>query len=344
MSDKTPTDLDQAERGHPTSFSSSSPPSPDRNGGKERAANRAPDFFNYHPPVGLVVLEFVVCLLVLLVCFMAPNGGISTIVKKGNSDFVGLLRECSQSSCQGWMSTAGSNTNSTTPTSSSSNSAAPSSARRRDLQTDLDLSSFYLTTGLASLVSFWMITISFYIFIVPRLFTSPPLAWSSSSDEIPSGGGRMDRLRRSFKIFAYRISRIYLFVLGFLLLGIAGSATFLAVKARSEDGGSIGIGLILLHASWILCFMATYLEISRGKIRRSADLGWFGFTCLPCAVRLKVRANKKWDSHAFQKGTRGEGGDEEADDGKTSTSRSRSTRRSKGSRDRSRSRARRRVA
>ncbi|WWD16420.1 hypothetical protein CI109_100846 [Kwoniella shandongensis] len=291
MSKKPPLDLDQAERANP-SFSSSSP-NPNFN---TRSANRPPDYFNYNPPAGLVSIEFAIWLLVLLVCFMSPNGsgGLGAIVKTDDT-FVGLLRQCSLTSCQGWMSTAASTSSSSA---SSSDSATSSATRRsaslttRDLTSSLDLPNFFLTTGLASLVSFWMITITYFIFVLPRFFTTPP---SPSNPTETDNEGRIVRLKRSYKVFAYRTSRIYLFILGFILLGVAGDASWKVEQAGGEGGG-VGIGLILLHASWILTFLSTYLELSRGKIRRWADLGWFGFTCLPCAAKLKVRANKKWDS------------------------------------------------
>lgn len=57
-------------------------------------SSRAPggklDYFNYHPPFSILVLEFLVWLFLLFVCFLNPSGGLAAVVKSDN-EYVGIL-------------------------------------------------------------------------------------------------------------------------------------------------------------------------------------------------------------------------------------------------------------
>lgn len=68
-----------AERGSPTTSSS-------------RAPGRKSDYFNYHPPFFILLLEFTVWLFLFFVCFLSPNGGLAAVVKSDN-EYVGVLSE-----------------------------------------------------------------------------------------------------------------------------------------------------------------------------------------------------------------------------------------------------------
>ncbi|WVQ82040.1 hypothetical protein IAT38_004168 [Cryptococcus sp. DSM 104549] len=278
-----------------------------------RSPNRQDDFFNYHPPFGVVVIEFLVWLFLFFVCFLSPNGGLSTVVK-GDKEYVGLLRKCTETSCDGWMASSSSGT-------SSSDTPAAAASRRsltpRAIDSSLNLSDFYLTTGLAALSCFWLMTYAF-LFTLHRFFTSPPPPYASDDDDESKSLGRWARMRRGYKRFVYRVGRIYVFMLGWIVLGVACAASW-QIKLASGDGGGIGMGVLLLHASWILLFICTYLEISRGALRKRADLGWASCTCLPFFDRCKVRATKKWD-----------GRDEDGDEDEEGDSRRRGKSRDRG--------------
>lgn len=69
-----------AERGSPTTSSSS------------RAPGRKSDYFNYHPPFFILLLEFTVWLFLFFVCFLSPNGGLAVVIKS-DDEYVGVLSE-----------------------------------------------------------------------------------------------------------------------------------------------------------------------------------------------------------------------------------------------------------
>lgn len=70
-------DPSEAEKGSPITSSS-------------RAPGRKLDYFNYHPPFSILILEFLVWLFLLFVCFLNPNGGLAAVVKSDN-EYIGIL-------------------------------------------------------------------------------------------------------------------------------------------------------------------------------------------------------------------------------------------------------------
>lgn len=259
-------------------------------------------------------------------------------------------------SCDGWMQSSSS-------LSSSDTSSRRSFNLKRDLTSTIDLSDFFLTTGLAALASFWLMTYTF-LFTFCRFCSSAP----SNGATDGSGGGdgenehededekgrrltRWRRMKRSLKRFAFRVSRIYAFILGWIVFGVACAASW-QVKVASSDGGSVGTGVLceyrvffqpffpystllnersVLHASWILLFICSFLEISRGNIRKRVDTGWGSCTCLPFFGICKRRGFRKWSKSE----NGGNEDKEEKGEGKR-RSRSRRTVGEKNSRSRSR--------
>ncbi|WVQ74757.1 hypothetical protein IAR50_004362 [Cryptococcus sp. DSM 104548] len=258
---------------------------------------RKSDFFNYHPPFSVLILEFLVWLFLFFVCFLEPSGGLAAVIKS-DDEYIGLLKKCSASSCDGWLEGA---TSSDLP--SSSSDVSRRSISPRDIDSSIDLSNFYLTTGLAVLCCFWLMTYTF-LFTFYRFSTTPPPPppADGKEEEEEEPRSRWGRMKRGWKRFVFRVSRLYVFFLGWIVLGVACAASWQVEKA-SSDGGSVGLAVILLHASWILLFICAFLEISRGSLRRRADLGWLGCVCMPFFSRCKTRATKKWE--------RAEGGEED---------------------------------
>ncbi|KIR34897.1 hypothetical protein I352_03150 [Cryptococcus deuterogattii MMRL2647] len=280
-------------------------PSDAEKGSSITPSSRAPggklDYFNYHPPFSILVLEFLVWLFLLFVCFLNPNGGLAAVVKSDN-EYVGILRSCTLTSCDGWMQSSSSSSSSL---SSSDTSSRRSFNLKRDLTSTIDLSDFFLTTGLAALASFWLMTYTF-LFTFCRFCSSAPS--NGATDGSDGGDGetehedadekgrrltRWRRMKRSLKRFALRVSRIYIFILGWVVFGVACAASW-QVKVASSDGGSVGTGVLLLHASWILLFICSFLEISRGNLRKRVDTGWGSCTCLPFFGICKRRGVRKW--------------------------------------------------
>ncbi|OXG24386.1 hypothetical protein J008_03675 [Cryptococcus neoformans] len=274
-----------AERGSPTTSSSS------------RAPGRKSDYFNYHPPFFILLLEFTVWLFLFFVCFLSPNGGLAVVIKS-DDEYVGVLRSCTMTSCNGWMQSSSSDISSDTNSRRSFNS-------KRDLTSTIDLANFFLTTGLAALCSFWLMTYTF-LFTFYRFCSSIPSNGARGRD----GGGdgeqededtdekgrrltRWRRMKRSLKRFAFRVSRIYVFMLGWIVFGVACAASW-QVKVASSDGGTVGTGVLLLHASWILLFVCSFFEISRGNLRKRVDTGWGSCTCIPFFGICKRRGFRKW--------------------------------------------------
>lgn len=252
--------------------------------------------------------------------------------------------------------------------SSSSLSSSDTSSRRsfnleRDLTSTIDLSNFFLTTGLAGLASFWLMTYTF-------LFTFCRFCSSAPSNGATDGSGDVDgenehedadekgrrltrwrRMKRTLKRFAFRVSRIYVFMLGWTVFGVACTASW-QVKVASLDGGSVGKGVLceyrvfvqlffsystllnersVLHASWILLFICSFLEISRGNLRKRVDTGWGSCTCLPFFGVCKRRGFRKW-----RKSENGGNGDKDGKREGKRRSRSRRTVGENNSRSRSR--------
>ncbi|WVQ68160.1 uncharacterized protein L199_006366 [Kwoniella botswanensis] len=258
----------------------------------ERAPNRPSDYFNYHPPILTLILSFAVWLILLLVCFVSPSGGLTVVFEDGG-DYVGVLRKCTASSCDAWMATA---------QSSSSSSSSGSSNPSKRAATTSDLSNFYLTTGLATLASFWLMTYSL-LFIIIRYF-STNLPTNDHKPEISNDGSSMRRMWRGFKNpikkFAFETSRIFLFFLSWTMLGVAFDAT---IKVFSITGGSgFGMGVILLHLSHSFLFFLTFLEISRGSIRRKVDLSMWGCKCFQFCPSYNRRARRKWEDYDAARG------------------------------------------
>lgn len=151
-------------------------------------------------------------------------------------------------SCDVWMQSSSS-------LSSSDTSSRRSFNLKRDLTSTIDSSDFFLTTGLAALASFWLMTYTF-LFTFCRFCSSAP----SNGATDGSGGGdgenehededekgrrltRWRRMKRSLKRFAFRVSRIYVFILGWIVFGVACAASW-QVKVASSDGGSVGTGVL----------------------------------------------------------------------------------------------------
>lgn len=50
----------------------------------------------------------------------------------------------------------------------------------------------------------------------------------------------------------------------------------------------------VLHASWILLFVCSFFEVSRGNLRKRVDTGWGSCTCIPFFGICKRRGFRKW--------------------------------------------------
>lgn len=233
----------------------------------------------------------------------------------GADDVLPCVGSCKTTSCDGWMQSSSSDISSDTNSRRSFNP-------KRDLTSTIDLANFFLTTGLAALCSFWLMTYTF-LFTFYRFCSSIPSNGARGKD----GGGdgeqededtdekgrrltRWRRMKRSLKRFAFRVSRIYVFMLGWIVFGVACAASW-QVKVASSDGGSVGTGVLckcrvffscavlpnerpVLHASWILLFVCSFFEISRGHLRKRVDTGWGSCTCIPFFGICKRRGFRKW--------------------------------------------------
>ncbi|WWC63122.1 uncharacterized protein I303_105722 [Kwoniella dejecticola CBS 10117] len=303
---------------------------------------RSTDYFNYHPPTLTVLFSFIVWLALLLVCFVRPNNGITALFQN-DQDYIGLLRKCSATECYAWLSTsessgASSSTSSTSEglsmsdilpgseSDSSGSSGSSSSSRSKRAGTSFtsssgglgiadttsDLSNFYLTTGLASIAEFWLMTYTL-IFILIRYFSKhlPTAQGPEGRPKDEKGNsikeGTREKIRRWFKSFknplkrvSFKLSRIFLFFAGWIVLGISLDATVQMIGTPGSN--SIGLGLILLHVCWVLLFLITYLELSRGSIRRKADQTLWG---LQFRHRLRERARNKWADYDAARKSRG---------------------------------------
>ncbi|ODO06557.1 hypothetical protein I350_03912 [Cryptococcus amylolentus CBS 6273] len=164
---------------------------------------RKSDFFNYHPPFSVLLLEFLVWLVLFFVCFLEPNGGLAAVIKS-DDEYIGLLKKCSASSCDGWMQGA---TSSSSDSSSSSSDASRRSLSPRAIDSSIDLANFYLTTGLAALCSFWLMTYTF-LFTFYRFSTSPPPPPpTQGEEEEDEPKTRWGRMKRGWKRFVFRLVR-----------------------------------------------------------------------------------------------------------------------------------------
>lgn len=85
-SKRRPQNPSDAERGSPTTSS------PSYLSSSSRAPGRKSDYFNYHPPFSILLLEFIVWLFLFFVCFLSPNGGLAAVVKS-DDEYVGVLSE-----------------------------------------------------------------------------------------------------------------------------------------------------------------------------------------------------------------------------------------------------------
>ncbi|OCF38761.1 hypothetical protein I317_07442 [Kwoniella heveanensis CBS 569] len=293
-----------------------------RSDSNSRSPNRRSDYFNYHPPLLLVILEFLVWIFLLLVCFASPNGGLAAVVKGDDGNYVGVLRKCSKTSCDGWMAASATGGGSDT-----------TSKAKRDVSS-IDLASFYLRAGLASLSCFWLMTYTLIFLLTRYISSSPPPPSASSSPK----NGRWG-LRDMFKRFSWRISRIFTFFLVFIVFGVACDATW-QVKVAGVGAAGIGLGVILLHASWLLLILCTYLEISRGHIRAKAELTYWGCGFLQFCPSYKQRAIDKWDGVSSAEQGAGLANGEDDEDGRSGSGH-RSKRKQRGrSRSRTRERSR----
>lgn len=153
---------------------------------------------------------------------------------------------------------------------SSSDTSSDTNSRRsfnskRDLTSTIDLSNFFLTTGLAALSSFWLMTYTF-LFTFYRFCSSTPSNGARDGDDGEQEDEDMDekgrrltrwrRMKRSLKRFAFRVSRIYVFMLGWIVFGVACAASW-QVKMTSSDGGSVGTG-VLCKYPFLFCFFVLF--------------------------------------------------------------------------------------
>lgn len=179
----------------------------------------------------------------------------------GADDVLPCVGSCTTTSCDGWMQSSSSDISSDTNSRRSFNS-------KRDLTSTIDLANFFLTTGLAALCSFWLMTYTF-LFTFHRFCSSIPSNGARGRD----GGGdgeqededtdekgrrltRWRRMKRSLKRFAFRVSRIYVFMLGWIVFGVACAASW-QVKVTSSDGGSVGTGVLCKYrVFFFLCCFA----------------------------------------------------------------------------------------
>ncbi|WWC90853.1 uncharacterized protein L201_005790 [Kwoniella dendrophila CBS 6074] len=293
-----------------------------------KSPNRSTDYFNYHPPLLILLLAFTVWLFLLLICFTSPqNGGLSVVFQDG-TDYIGVLIKCTASSCDPWMSSDGSSsstssssssssTSETSSSSSSSSSTTTSSSRnnvnvKRGEATSSDLSNFFLTTGLATLASFWLMSYSLLFIIMRYISSKLPLSgedeevelntekWSKSESTRKYLKSHWKSFKNPIKKFAFKTSRIFLFFLSWTLLGVSLDATVKSVKVTGGNG--FGIGLILLHICWVILLFITYIEISRGTIRRKLDLTFWGFKCLQVCPSYNRRSKRKWEDYDSLRG------------------------------------------
>ncbi|WRT68244.1 uncharacterized protein IL334_005220 [Kwoniella shivajii] len=290
------------------------PDEPDQQKSQQsNSPTRPTDYFNYYPPLLILILEILVWVILALLCFTAPNGGLSAVFKDGSS-YIGVLRKCSDSSCDPYM-VSGSSSSISSPSSSSTSSPSSltsssdttdsttesikSLIEKRDLSS-FDLANFFLSTGLATLACFWLMSYTL-LFILIRYFSSSLPNNNPSStpkkDEISLFSFKRENMRNIIKMlkkFAWRSGRIFTFVLTFIILGIAGDCT---LKLFTVTGGKgIGMGIILLWITFILLILINLLEMNRNCIRRKADLTIWGFRCLQLP-KHKSRMIRKWQEH-----------------------------------------------
>ena len=123
------------------------------------------------------------------------------------------------------------------PGSSSSSSTSDTATRRSQLAKradgDFDYANFYLTTGLATLVAFWL---SLYTFLLTlgRLLLKPP----RPRDEDGGGTGFWDGIKR----FSYRVVRPFLLVNCILIVAVLFDVV---VKSSSYKSATQAEGLVI---------------------------------------------------------------------------------------------------
>ncbi|WWC66570.1 uncharacterized protein I206_100473 [Kwoniella pini CBS 10737] len=276
--------------------------------------DRSTDYFNYHPPFLLVISCFIIWIFLLLVCFTQPNNGFTAIFQDGE-DYVGVLRKCSQTTCDAWMSSSsssstssnsesslknilpGSNSssNSSSKSSSTSSSSESSNSNIKRAVTTSDLSNFYLTTGLACLASFWLITYILIFIIIRYLSSNLPIIKEKNQNK-KNELSKFKKIWKSFKNpikrISFKLSRIFLFFLSWLLLGISFDVTIKVFNVTGING--IRIGVFVLHICWILLFFIFFIEISRGSLRRKLDMTFWG---LQFRFKHRNRALNKWKDY-----------------------------------------------
>ncbi|EIW67354.1 hypothetical protein M231_02504 [Tremella mesenterica] len=198
-------------------------------GDKEKKTRNRTD--SYPISLNLWILEFVILILLGLVCFgSATTWAIVRDSKDGI--YVGTLQSCTQSSC----------TYLTASTSSSSSSSPTLPG--------VDIPSLFLTLGLGCLAAFYM-TMILFIFSFARFFRPPP-----SSTESNKWGHKFAR-------YAYAVTRLYLGVEAILVFALACKASYVANQAKgagSVGWAVVGSGLAALWVSSILLFFCWVLD------------------------------------------------------------------------------------
>ncbi|WVR07386.1 hypothetical protein IAU60_004427 [Kwoniella sp. DSM 27419] len=269
----------------PSDEEGSVPPHDKRTSGAQEYQDNRPDrpsdYFNYHPPFLVLKLALSAWVCLAIVVFGTPSGGLSAVVKDG-SEYVGVLRSCTGTNCDAWLTAAQS------PATPTTSSRSEREVTRRDLGASADLPAFYLRAGMATLSAFWLMTYT-TIFLLTRYFSSIPPHSAEAEERGPRT--KVRGIRDGFKRFAWRISRMFMFFLTFIVLGIACDASYLAFQAGGVE--LIGIGTIVLHLTWVQLAICTYLELSRSRIRRKIDLTWWGCVCLKVPSHRR-RAVEKW--------------------------------------------------
>lgn len=69
-------------------------------------------------------------------------------------------------------------------------------------------------------------------------------------------------MKRSLKRFAFRVSKIYVFILGWIVFGVACAASW-QVKVASSDGGSVGTGVLCEYRVFLPAFFYLFYITQR---------------------------------------------------------------------------------
>ncbi|ORY28328.1 hypothetical protein BCR39DRAFT_559617 [Naematelia encephala] len=223
---------------------------------------RRETFDKYKPPWRVMFLEVLALLLLMLFTFLPPNssGGVSAIAQvQSDGEAVGVLRSCTGSACDSWMAGA------TSPSSSSSSSSSTATTRSLEaraasqISSIINLSTFYLTTGLATLAAFYLLLYTF-LFTLYRKVRKAPIRSEDNPPDTKLGW------EQGLKRLAYRLCRCFLPINAIMSFAITLDCGIKSLKVRSglklsgTDGTGNGIGVIA--AVFILLLVITLMELS----------------------------------------------------------------------------------